>query len=242
MEVSMKYSKILIFSGAGLSAESGIATFRKSGTESVWDNFNLNEVCNQLTWKQNANKVHNFYNLRRKELETVEPNNAHYKIAEIKEKYGSNTYVITQNVDDLLERAGCSGIIHVHGELTKMECTHCNHFWEIGYNEFNYLEESCPKCKSKQSIKPYVVLFNGKAPKYADMHSKLSEILEDEKALLVVIGTMGNVIPIGLFLKYRKCKTILNNLEPSEYLPDVLFDEVYYEPCTTFIDKLILQL
>ena len=115
--------KLIIFSGAGISAESGINTFRD--TNGLWENHSIKEICSEYTWKQNFEAVHSFYNQRRVQLSEVQPNNAHKVVATLKKQYGEDCYVITQNVDDLFERVGCKDVLHVHGELGKMECTAC---------------------------------------------------------------------------------------------------------------------
>ena len=115
--------KLIIFSGAGISAESGINTFRD--TNGLWEKYSIEEICTENTWKQNFDAVHVFYNQRRIQLQKVKPNRAHEVVSMLKKMYGDNCYVITQNVDDLFERAGCEDVLHVHGELTKMECTAC---------------------------------------------------------------------------------------------------------------------
>lgn len=229
----MKDKKIVIFSGAGISAESGIKTFRDA--DGLWENHSIEEICNQYTWERNYEQVHKFYNQRRVQLASVEPNLAHEVVASIKEKYQNDCIVITQNVDDMFERAGCSDVIHVHGELTKMHCMSCNNVFDIGYKEFNIGDE-CPKCHNTH-IKPYVVFFGGEAPKYMDMYEAF-EHLQNEDSIAVVIGTLGNVIQINANLELMDCKKILNNLEESPYIDDSQFDRVYYETATSACEKI----
>ncbi|WP_373072827.1 NAD-dependent deacetylase [Sulfurimonas sp.] len=229
----MKEKKIVIFSGAGISAESGIKTFRDA--DGLWENHSIEEICNQYTWEKNYEQVHKFYNQRRVQLADVEPNLAHEIVAQIKEKYQDDCIVITQNVDDMFERAGCRDVIHVHGELTKMHCMSCNNVFDIGYKEFT-IGEQCPKCGNSH-IKPYVVFFGGQAPKYMDMYSAF-EYLQNEDSIAVVIGTLGNVIQISANLELMDCKKILNNLEISPYIDDSQFDRVYYENATSAIEKI----
>lgn len=235
--------KTIIFSGAGLSAESGISTFRDS--DGLWENHKIDEVCNQQTWKANRELVHRFYNERRNQLPTVTPNNAHLAIAEFQKN--NECAIITQNVDDLLERAGCQNVIHVHGELTKMECTACAHVFEIGYGNWDVENDRCPKCDSKKGVKPFIVFFGGSAPLYRTMY-KHFDVLKHSDTQLIVIGTMGNVVPVasmisneirGVTSRAIKGKTILCNLEKSSYLPESLFDEVYYEPATISVPRVL---
>jgi len=227
--------KIIIFSGAGISAESGIRTFRDS--DGLWENHKIEDVCHQDSWKKNFEIVHKFYNQRRMQLGNVQPNKAHYTVAKIKEKYGDDCYVITQNVDDLFERAGCKDVLHVHGELTKMECTACGEVWELGYKQFDTTQDRCPNCDSLKGVKPYIVFFHAPAPKYREMY-RAFEACSHKDSIIVVIGTMGNVIQIDGILHNKLCKKILNNLESSEYINDEIFDEVYYEKATLALTQI----
>ncbi len=222
--------KILIFSGAGISAESGISTFRDSN--GLWENYNVEDICTQSTWEKNFELVHQFYNQRRAQLNSVEPNLAHKTVAKIKQIYGDDCYVITQNVDDLFERAGCEDVLHVHGELTKMECTKCGNIWDIGYEEFDVSADICPNCSSHKGVKPYIVFFGGSAIKYRDMY-RAFDICSNKDSIVVIVGTMGNVVFVEDFLRHKPCKKILNNLNQSMYLDANIFDEVYYENATT---------
>lgn len=230
--------KIIIFSGAGLSAESGISTFRD--TNGLWENHSIDEICNEATWKHNFENVHNFYNQRRTQLATVEPNEAHKTIKRLWDRFGDDLIILTQNVDDLHERAGIPSdkIVHLHGELTKMHCTACGHKWEIGYKEFNTFSDRCPDCNSKKGVKPMIVFFGGQAPKYMDMYNLMNHLYSDG-SYLVVIGTQGGIVQIDEMTKhFDKSKKILNNLESSEYIDEDNFSEVFLEPATTALPKI----
>lgn len=230
--------KIIIFSGAGLSAESGISTFRDSN--GLWENHKIEEICYEATWKKNFSLVHDFYNQRRTQLVTVEPNEAHRTIKRLYDRFGDDLIIATQNVDDLLERSGipADSIIHLHGELTKMHCTACGHKWEVGYNEFNHLTDKCPDCDSRKGVKPFIVFFGGSAPKYVDLYNSLNHLYSDG-SYLVVIGTMGNIIPVDdMTIQFDKSKKILNNLESSEYIDENNFGNVFLEPATTALPKI----
>lgn len=230
--------KIIIFTGAGLSSESGISTFRYSN--GLWENYNIEDVCTESTWMRNFELVHKFYNERRSQLSSVEPNAAHYKIAELEKKYGDKLIVITQNIDDLLERAGVKNVLHVHGELTKMYCVECYHKWDQGYKDSDGI---CPKCGEK-TARPNVVFFGGAAPMYKYMKRAFFKI-NHKDSKMIVIGTLGNVVPVQSYIgtivksewvKNVKGKTFLNNLERSEYLSENLFDEIFYGKATEAID------
>lgn len=230
---SITTKKIIIFSGAGISAESGIKTFRDS--DGLWENHAIEDVCNQNTWIKNYDLVHKFYNQRRVQLAEVSPNYAHEIVANIQKRYPKDCIIITQNVDNMFERAGCTDVIHVHGELTKMECQSCFHVYELAYKEFHKGDE-CPKCSS-EDIKPFIVFFGGQAPKYMEMYDAFTH-LQNEDSIVVVIGTLGNVVQINANLELMECKKILNNLEESPYIDDTQFDKVYYEEATSAIEKI----
>ena len=233
-------SKIIIFSGAGISAPSGINTYR--GQDGYWENEDLNVICNQSTWKRNYEKVHKFYNDRRLELKDVEPNIAHKTIARWQEEYGLDRVInITQNIDDLFERAG-SKAIHLHGELPKMECQDCKHVYEIGYEKFDTKNGECPECNSK-FIKPFVVFYGSTdIPKYRIARNVFSNMNKND--ILIVIGTMGNVFNIGAYAEvfcqqtFGESYAILNNMEESIYIKEDTFDDIYYESCEEAIIKI----
>lgn len=236
---SIPDKKIIIFSGAGLSQPSGIQTFRDA--DGTWNNHKIEDVCDERTWKKNFNLVHSFYNDRRKQLADAEPNIAHKTIARIVEKYGKdNVYNITQNVDNLLERGGCkeNEVMHVHGNLTKLECEACGNQWDIGYTEFNNDTDKCPKCGSVKGTRPKIVFFYGSAPMYSYMY-RAGDYTMNPDSIFVCIGTMGNVVDVNsTFLMGTPCHKILNNMEPSKDLPEELFNLVYYESCETAITKI----
>lgn len=230
--------KIVIFSGAGLSAESGISTFRDSN--GLWENHKIEDVCNEYTWKNNFQLVHDFYNARRTQLASVEPNEAHKTIKRLYDTYQDDILIITQNVDDMLERTGIprDKILHLHGFLKDMECTSCGNTWNIGYEHFDTEIDRCPKCSSLRGVKPHIVFFNGQAPMYSYLYRAL-EYLEHPKSKLVIVGTMGNVVQIDNLTRHiHKSKKILNNLEKSDFINDDNYSQVYYEPATTALPKI----
>ena len=227
--------KVVFFTGAGVSAESGISTFRDS--DGLWENHKIEEVCEITTWKKHKDAVFRFYSERRKQLAKVKPNLIHKTIAELQNKYGEeNVLVITQNVDNLFERAGCSKVIHLHGFLPEMKCLNCQNVFNVGYSE-NKKEDLCPKC-GKASLKPNIVFFGENAPEYHWLNKALRDIRTED--IFVVIGTMGNVVPIDYKLRrtYYKPLKILNNLEESKYISESIFDYVFYEPGTKAIIKI----
>lgn len=153
---------IMILSGAGLSAPSGLKTFRDN--DGLWEEYDVMEVCSATGFRKNPKKVLDFYDARRAQLQNVKPNHAHEKIAQLKEKWGKNLFVITQNVDDLLERAGCKDVVHLHGFLPELRCLKCEEIFNIGYEKIT--DKQCPKCKSKD-LRHNIVMFEEQAPAYA---------------------------------------------------------------------------
>jgi len=234
----MSSKKIIFFSGAGVSAPSGIKTFRD--VNGLWENHKIDEVCNFYTWKENFELVHRFYNQRRVQLKDVIPNEGHFGVRRVFEKYDKENVInITQNVDDLFEKAGFEEdeVLHIHGELTKMQCLACGNIWKIGYDEFDTAKDRCPKCGSLKEVKPKVVFFYEAAPLYKDM-MRYFDHLQNPKTILVVIGTMGNVVPIADMIAGTPAKKILCNKEPSKFLPEDIFDKVYYESIESAIGKI----
>ncbi len=234
----MKYGeaqkKIIIFSGAGLDAPSGIKTFRDSN--GLWNDHDIDTVCNEMTWKANFKLVHEFYSERRKDLSSAKVNNAHKTIRNIERKYGrDNVWNITMNVSNLLEKAGCEAL-HVHGNLTKMKCEACGYNWDIGYNSWTE-KDDCPRCSSKKGVRPDIVFFGGMAPEYMNMYKAFDYTMHKD-TIAIIIGTMGNVVNVNQMLQSTPCKKILCNMEPSKYINADLFDKVYYESIETAIEKI----
>lgn len=244
--------KLIVFSGAGLSADSGIATFRDS--DGLWANYDPMEVCNFKNWEKNYELVHSFYNLRRAELRSVTPNAMHEFLASLPTFLAQDlankdfrsarkssvqdieVVYLTQNVDDLLERAGAKNVIHLHGELTKIICPKCQHIVEIGYDEFDF-SSACPKCASKK-LKPKIVFFYENAPLYEAMYAEFGSL--DRGDLVLVVGTSGSVIPISYILRSNENigYKILNNLAPSPHIDEGIFDSVIYQKAIKAIPQI----
>ena len=222
----MKSKKVYILSGAGLSAESGIKTFRESN--GLWENYSIEEVCSTSGWKKNRQKVTNFYNERRADLEDKEPNYAHIRLAELKNKYSKNIVILTQNVDNMLEKAGCKEVIHLHGTLTDLRCERCKLVFSIGYKAQK--NEICSLCKSS-IIRHNVVMFGESAPAYSYL-----EKLYSEAEMVVVIGTSGNVIDTG-YIAQLIDNSVLNNLD-IDSIHDQYFSKKIYLPATQAIDEI----
>ena len=241
--------RLHILSGAGLSAESGIPTFR-TGANATWEGHSIKEVCSHETWRDNFNKVHAFYNQRRSNLAEVVPNAAHAMIAKWQSTY--ETVIMTTNVDDLLERAGCVNVLHMHGSLKQMVCEArgpghaknakgCGHVWDIGYANFNPGHDSCPGCGSKDDCKPAVVFFGEYPAEYEVYWRNLKKVQRSD--VFLVIGMSGAVWLNGCAVDYAvnrlSCLKILNNLEPNiDYMNHKVFKYHLFEPATTGVERI----
>ena len=213
-------AKVLILSGAGLSAESGIKTFREA--DGLWENYDVQQVCSVEGFRDDRQLVCDFYDARRKDIKDKQPNAAHEMIARIKTKYPNEIAVLTQNVDDLLERASCEDVVHLHGTLTDLRCEDCGNVFSIGYD--TQTGSICPACES-DTIRHNVVMFGEAAP----MYEKLSHALHEAK-LLIVIGTSGKVIDTSSFARMVG-NAVLNNIDIDEY-HDRYFQRKFYEPAS----------
>lgn len=233
-------NKIIFFTGAGVSAPSGIQTFR--GNDGLWNNEKIDEICNFKKWRKNYDKVHSFYNNMRVSLKDKKPNKVHTYISELQNKFGEDRVInITQNIDDMFEKANCKHTYHLHGELNYMICqkVNCGHKFFIGNEEFN---GKCEKCGG-DIVKPNVIFFEEEVPKE---YYYVKRILNDVETgdVLIVIGTMGNVFNINTYIKYIKYSNhqrpllILNNMEDSKYIDKNNFNNVFFESCETAIDKI----
>ena len=225
-------AKVVILSGAGISAESGISTFRDS--DGLWEEYDIKDICTAGCLVTNRDETIDFYDKRRLDLRGKESNYAHRVIAGLKKEYPDDISVITQNIDNLFERAGLDAdeVIHLHGFLPKMECESCGEVYEIGLEKLeDYNDGKCPSCGS-DSIRPFIVMFGEAAPKYEDLSREISNC-----ELLVIIGTSGNVINTDALVGHVD-RSILNNLERSNAIYDELYSKVLYKKATLAIDEI----
>ena len=222
----MNNKKVYIVSGAGLSAESGIRTFRD--TDGLWEEYSIEEVCSVGGFRRDRQKVLDFYDARRADIEQKEPNYAHKRLAELKKAYPDNIVMLTQNVDDMLERAGCDEVIHLHGTLTDLRCESCETVFPIGYRT----QEGaiCPSCGSYE-IRHNVVMFGESAPAYAYLRE-----LYNKAEMVVVIGTSGQVIDTA-YMAQLVGNAILNNLDVDKH-HDQYFKTKLYKPATEAVDEI----
>jgi NAD-dependent deacetylase len=208
---------IVILTGAGVSAESGVATFR--GPDGLWEGHRVEDVATPEAFARDPALVHAFYDARREKLATVMPNTAHDALARLDAHWTGNLLLVTQNVDDLHERAGSKRLIHMHGELTKGWCLACDDRFEWAGRMGE--GASCPNCRIVGQVRPDIVWF-GEMP-YA--MERIDEALQ-RCDLFVSIGTSGAVYPAAGYVqtaRYCGAKTLEINLEPS--LGSYFFDE-----------------
>lgn len=201
----MSKPKLVISSGAGISAESGISTFRDAG--GLWENYPVMEVCSADGFQRNPSLVHDFYNARRKDLLGKLPNDAHKIIAELEKDY--DVYVITQNVDDLHERAGSSRILHLHGELMKMRSVIDPDYIEC--LDMEHLETTpATKGKNGHPMRPHIVFFQEPVP-----NMELAVEWVHDADIFVVIGTSLNVYPAAGLLHYVRPGIPIYYIDPK---------------------------
>ena len=223
--------------GAGISAESGVATFRDA--DGVWAKYDYRDVATPEGFAKDPALVHGFYNARRSGLADVEPNPAHRALAKL-EKFlagnGGSVTLVTQNVDNLHERAGSRNIYHIHGELAKATCAHCGDVRECDGDLST--EISCRECKRVGGMRPYVVWF-GEVPRFLDEAMDALQTAD----LFVSIGTSGAVYPAAGFVAMASdlgIDTLELNLEPSENAH--IFSETRYGPAGEIVPAWVKSL
>ena len=230
-------SNIVILTGAGVSADSGVDTFRSEG--GIWSKVDYRDVATPEGFARHPELVHDFYNMRRGNLRNVEPNVGHIALAKLEKAVtaaGGNFTLVTQNVDDLHERAGSKNLIHMHGELTKVRCGDCGavHHWVA---DLTY-EDQCPECEVMFAMRPHIVWF-GEMP----MHMPLIDERLAAADLFVSIGTSGSVYPAAGYVAEARgmgIKTMEINLEPSENAH--MFDEKIYGPGKDVLPKWVEEM
>ncbi len=208
---------IVVLTGAGISAESGLATFR--GPDGLWEGHRVEDVATPEAFARDPVLVHRFYDARRENLARVEPNAAHRALARLDAEWPGGLLIVTQNVDDLHERAGARRLLHMHGELMSAWCRACDA--RLPWTGAMGGGPACPGCGTAGRLRPDIVWF-GEMP--YEMERIDRALMEAD--LFVSIGTSGNVYPAAGFVqtaKYVHARTLEMNLEPS--LGSYLFDE-----------------
>ena len=232
----MNKPRVVILTGAGISAESGIRTFRAS--DGLWEDHRIEEVATPEGFMRNPKLVQRFYNERRRQLQTPEvaPNSAHQALVKLEEILEDRFLLVTQNVDDLHERAGSKRLIHMHGEMLKVRCVKSHKVYEWHQDVLENTHCSC--CNTPQTLRPHIVWF-GEMPFEMDrIYDALSQT-----DLFISIGTSGNVYPAAGFVEIAKSSgahAVELNLDPTK--GTTLFDEAYHGPAATIVPEYIHQL
>lgn len=230
----MDICNIVVLTGAGVSAESGLATFR--GPDGLWEGHRVEDVATPEAFKHDPCLVHSFYDARRAKLETVEPNAAHIALAQLDAEWAGELLLVTQNVDDLHERAGSKRLIHMHGELTSGWCLSCNE--RFGWCGVMGETAKCPCCETIGMVRPDIVWF-GEMPYEME---RIDDALR-RCDLFVSIGTSGAVYPAAGFVqsaRYSGARSLEINLEPS--LGSIYFDETRTGPAGALVPKWVNEI
>lgn len=211
--------RLVVLTGAGISAESGLRTFR--GNDGMWEHESIDDVCTPEGYYRDKKRVKDFYNFLRTGLPKHEPNAAHLALAKLEKKLGKDFLLITQNVDDLHERAGNCKILHMHGDLMRLTCEK-NPEHKFMFRENETMETKCPFCGSMS--RPDIVFF-GEVPLYMDIIQEALENCEE----FAYIGTSSVVYPAAGFKRLAKsygAKVTCLNLEVDRNDP---YTDVFYE-------------
>jgi NAD-dependent deacetylase len=226
-----RFKRIVILTGAGISAESGISTFRDK--DGIWAKVDLNDVATPEGFQRNPRLVLDFYNARRKASVAAKPNAAHLALARLEARHGANggvVVVVTQNIDLLHEAAGTRNLIHMHGQGDLSLCNHCQARHPWGQEDLA-VDLECPSCRKAGGLRPDVVWFG-------EMPYRMDRIYEElgRADLFLSIGTSGNVYPASGFVaeaRRSRAHTVELNLEPSEGVS--LFHEAHHGPASKVV-------
>ncbi|MGI6310495.1 MAG: SIR2 family NAD-dependent protein deacylase [Bacteroidales bacterium] len=223
--------KLVVLTGAGMSAESGIKTFRDSG--GLWEEHRVEDVASPMGWVLNRKLVLKFYNDRRRELARCEPNAGHLGLAALEKHF--DVHVITQNIDNLHERAGSTDVVHLHGELTKARSTKDSDLiYDIGYKDINEGD----KCELGSQLRPHIVWFGEAVPMIEEAVK-----ITSQADIFVVIGTSLNVYPAAGLIEYVPDSASLWLIDPKDvYVPGDRKVAVIKEPASKGVEVLTAKL
>ncbi|CAH0533648.1 NAD-dependent protein deacylase [Vibrio stylophorae] len=229
-------NRIVVLTGAGISAESGIQTFRAA--DGLWENHRVDDVATPEGFERNPTLVQRFYNDRRAHLQQpdIQPNAAHLALAQLEQAFDGEVLVITQNIDNLHERAGSKNVIHMHGELLKVRCCHSERVYD--WQGPILPETVCECCTPAQTLRPHIVWF-GEIPFEMD---RIASALRSAD-LFISIGTSGHVYPAAGFVREASlhgARTVELNLEPSAV--NSAFDEHQQGSATALVPEFVTQL
>lgn len=228
------FRNIVILTGAGVSAESGIQTFRDS--DGLWEEHRIEDVATPEAYARDPDMVHRFYDARRESIQTKQPNAAHEALAQLDAAWGGDFLLVTQNVDDLHERAGSKRLIHMHGEHLKALCTACDNRSEVIGPLIS--RPACPHCGMSGYMRPDVVWFGEMPYQMDEIYAALARC-----DLFVSIGTSGHVYPAAGFVREARshgARTLELNMEPSE--GSVWFHDSYHGPATQIVPQWVHRL
>jgi NAD-dependent deacetylase len=235
--VTMARPSIVILTGAGISKESGLDTFRDK--DGLWSKVRIEDVATPEAFARDPARVYAFYNERRRGLRNanVQPNAAHRALAELEQRWSGEVLLVTQNIDDLHERAGSRNLVHMHGELLKTRCARCGAL-AAGLADLS-IELACAGCGEPGGLRPHVVWF-GEMPLEMDrIYTALGRC-----GLFISIGTSGSVYPAAGFVEEVRhsagARTVELNLEPSEGATH--FDEHHYGPASEIVPAYVNRL
>ena len=224
--------KVVVFTGAGMSADSGVSTFRDA--DGLWENHRIEDVCTPEAWARNPQMVLDFYNARRAQLDQVQPNAGHRAVAEL-EKHFERVVVVTQNVDDLHERAGSSHVLHLHGELMKVRSmTHPERVYDVRDITGGGIETSLStRDPYGDPVRPHIVFFQEAVPNFAPA----AELVQ-EADIFVVIGTSLVVYPAASLISYVRKGVPIYYIDPNPADTGTLPVTVIREKATEGVRKL----
>lgn len=221
--------KVVVMTGAGVSAESGISTFRDAN--GLWEGHDVMEVATPEGWEKNQRLVLEFYNKRRRQLKEVHPNAAHYALKDLEEKY--DVHIITQNVDDLHERAGSKNVIHLHGELKKARSTFDEDLvldWEEDIKQGDM-------CEHNHQLRPHVVWFGEPVP----MMEKAMEVTS-QADILIIVGTSMQVYPAAGLIDFVSRDTPVYFIDPKPAVSERGSLKIFPEKASEGVPKLVQRL
>ncbi|GKX35220.1 MAG: NAD-dependent protein deacylase [Rhizobiaceae bacterium MnEN-MB40S] len=228
------YERIVILTGAGLSAESGLSTFRDKG--GIWQKHRIEDVATPEAFLRDPERVLTFYNTRRGNARDVQPNAAHKALARLEAEFPGHVLTVTQNIDPLHEMAGTTNLIHMHGEISRVLCMHCGARtpWETDLT----VDMVCAACNRSGGMRPDVVWFGEMPYRMDEIYSALTDC-----DLFISIGTSGNVYPAAGFVAEARevgAHTVELNLEPSAGIS--LFDEAIHGKATVVVPAYVERL
>ncbi|MFQ3201311.1 MAG: NAD-dependent deacetylase [Zhongshania sp.] len=232
----MTYKRIVILTGAGISAESGIKTFRAE--DGLWEEFRVEDVVTPEGFAGDPVLVQYFYNARREQLlsDAVKPNSAHFALVKLENEFDGELLIVTQNIDNLHEQAGSNNVIHMHGELLKMRCAYTDTIYPIEGDIS--VDDRCECCGLCGALRPHVVWFG-------EMPLQMEEIYQalENCDLFIAIGTSGNVYPAAGFVRQAVvsgANTMEINLEPTAV--ESFFSEHRYGQASTWVPAVVADI